>query len=66
MTAFIIISLLVVLWLVSEGKKEYECDDERDAGFENNNYYFQGNENDTMYIGNLIQPKLKHKLRNSY
>lgn len=32
------------------------------AGFENNNYYFQGNENDSMYVGRLIQPTLKHKI----
>lgn len=32
------------------------------AGFENNNYYFQGNENDSMYVGRLIQPILTHKV----
>jgi hypothetical protein len=47
----IVVLLLFVIY--SWGKKE---------GFENNNYYFQGNENDSMYVGQLIQPRLIHKI----
>jgi hypothetical protein len=34
------------------------------AGFQNNSYYFQGNENDSMYNGRQILPKLTHRLSN--
>ncbi len=50
-----VVTVILILWYISRQKKE--C-----SGFQNNTYYFQGNENDSMYNGNLIQPKLIHKI----
>ena len=52
----IYIVILIAYFLLKEND-EPAC-----YGFENNNYYFQGNENDSMYVGQLIQPRLIHKI----
>ena len=49
----IIILVLLLLWLNK---------DSLPSGFENNNYYFQGNENDSMYVGNLLQPTITRRI----
>lgn len=54
MELLLIIIILVIIWYFTYYTNT--------AGFENNNFYFQGNENDTMYVGNLIQPRLIHKI----
>lgn len=51
--AFFSILILLVLYALYQNKS---------AGFQNNDYYFNGHENDTMYIGQLIQPRLIHKI----
>ena len=46
--------ILFIIWYLIKSKKI--------EGFQNNDYYFQGNENDSMYTGRLIQPRLIHKI----
>ena len=56
-TGALLISLVALLiWAVYNNTKK------ETAGFQNNDYYFQGNENDSMYVGRLIMPKLIHKI----
>lgn len=51
----IILICYILFWV-------FGCNTDKGEGFENNNYYFQGNENDSMYVGRLMQPTLIHRL----
>ncbi len=49
------VAIIIMLWVVIQDHMK-----EKKASFQNNDYYFQGNDNDSMYTGNLILPKLYH------
>jgi hypothetical protein len=52
-----VLFIIAIIFIIDYFYRKKSC-----SGFQNNSYYFQGNENDSMYNGRQLLPYLKNKI----